>query len=209
MQIFKAALSRVTAVCCCWWASGVWLLPLLLGFLKFFPLTFPPWNGGNIITEFWEYTRSNWAIFLWEQLQVFLRMSMCVICDTRNSTAFCSSQKLWNQSAKWKCFVSILTSSGIYHWCWQYQRVKCVCVTREEPALESSWSSSQLPACHQLGPFVLPTGYCLGAAPQGCMVGAALLWDRPGLRSWTWTPTATLPLASADCHLYVPRPCLL
>lgn len=23
MQIFKAALTRVTAVCCCWWASGV------------------------------------------------------------------------------------------------------------------------------------------------------------------------------------------
>lgn len=47
--------------------------------------------------------------------------------------------------------------------------MKCVCVTREEPALESSWISSQLPAVTQHGPFVLPTGCCLGAAPQGCL----------------------------------------
>lgn len=48
MQIFKAALSRVTAECCCCRASGVWLLPSLVGFPKFFPSKFPPWNGRNI-----------------------------------------------------------------------------------------------------------------------------------------------------------------
>lgn len=206
MQILKAALSRVTAVCCCcWWASGVWLLPLLVGFLKFFPLTFPPWNGNgrNKITEFfWEYTMSDWAIFLWEQFQVFLRMSVCVICDT-NSTAFCPSQKLWSQAAKWKCFGSILTSSGVYHhWCWQYQLVKWVCVTRQEPALESSWSSSEL----QLSPawaICVAHRMLTGSRSTGLRGG-----DSPGLRCWTWMLTVTLPWASADCHLYTPNHCL-
>lgn len=104
LQQCAAAGEHLVCDCCLrlWgsWNSSLWHFPTHEG------------NGRNIITEFfWEYTKSNWAIFLWEQLQVFLRMSMCVICDTRNNTAFCSSQELWTQSAKWKGFVSIC------HWC--------------------------------------------------------------------------------------------
>lgn len=141
MRIFKATLNRVSAVYShCLWASGVWLLPSLVGFLKFSPLKVPPWNGRCVTEVFWEHAMSNWTVL--RTTSSVCSEPPCVLFPILKPALLLLFLKILNSSFKvkrlrfyinflWGLLSLMLTG-------------RSASVTRDQPALESHWSSTQL-----------------------------------------------------------------
>lgn len=82
-----------------------------------------------------------------------------------------------------------------------------VCVSPERSLLWKAAEVLMTSSCQQLGPFVLPTGCCLAAAPWGCLA-LGQLWVEVldsnahcnSSFSISWLPPGTLPATASAGH---------